>query len=1159
MNTIIDTLPAAGLKAIPGLALLLALVACGGGGGGGDTTTNPPPPPPPPPPPSTYSIGGTVSGLAGSGLTLRNNGGDDLAVSANGSFAFATEVDSGDTYSVSVATQPASPDQTCTVTNGSGTATADVSDVAVACETNTAATDTDGDGLTDSEELGQYGTSPILADTDGDGYSDFDELITNGFDPAVNNFVFNPRVADVPVVLIRIQETPVIGWNYVEGTAQGTTTSTSRSQAQTNSTSTSYGASTTIGVEATTTATVGASVSGPSAEVSQSVSVSASATVSFDQTNTSENRTAWEEMQANNVETTRDTDSGFMRFGVRIENGGHLTFRIESLSLASTRTSEGRDPFTPTGTLNLDGAQSFPATSISQGNETPLLTFEQNDIDLGTVRSLLNNTRSIQVEPLYEIVDRNGLPFPFQEQDIANNTAKVVIDYGPYRETEFYQVATNTVPNSPGQTLETLLDDFLRVPTSTDGSGLETVRGEQSAVGRWVVTRNRKRDTETETAIFDPEDASYALAEIDVRARDEVLLVLLEDADGDNIGYREERVHGTDPDNPDSDNDGLTDFHEIRDRWTVTAINQNDPNRYPADVHSSPISADYDGDFVQDAYERDRGLDPYNRDTDGDGIDDGSDTDNGNLPLVNNSVLSIGSDPTLTDDSEYALRLTGSVTASAPNVPASVDIDWKSDGVDVTSFETQSGGNPSLNIGSRFSYDAAGQWTVALSGADDASPANILTETATVVFTDPTRPEDVYGYSNRWYTNRHVREIVDIDEDGHADIVGISNSNTSVALGSPSGFAPRTEWSLGNWHYGIFDDVEAEPRLFADIDGIQGLEIVGVDVTADATAVRYGLNNGSAFEPPVTWIADLPWTEETDTAYVADVDNNGFPDFVHARADTDAVHAYTSNGSSLQLTERAPVPLPAGEIINRDLFPLEIIDLDDDDCADIVYFGSNDTWLARSACDGTFANFEVLTENFGWDDDGGWATERHKRWVDDVTNDGLPDIVAIHEDRVLVLVNETAAGNLAFAEPREFGDDFISAEGWADTKGSGDDVFLHIHPRYLADVNDDGYKDLVGYAGAGAAIGINRLGIDGTPAFAPVRVIATDFAIGATDADGENRWWGDDSVSCENVSPCREYFPRKVGDVDGDGRADLVGFDLSGIVLQPMPYVTQFE
>ncbi|WP_405238013.1 hypothetical protein [Lentisalinibacter orientalis] len=1157
MKTRIDTLPAAGLKAIPGLALLLALAACGGGGGGGDTTTNPPPPPPPPPPPSTYSIGGTVSGLAGSGLTLRNNGGDDLAVSANGSFAFATEIDSGDTYSVTVATQPASPDQTCTVTNGSGTATADVTDVAVACETNTAATDTDGDGLTDSAELQQYGTSPILADTDGDGYSDFDELITNGFDPAVNNFVFNPRVADVPVVLIRIQETPIIGWNYVEGTAQGTTTSTSRSQAQTNSTSTSYGASTTIGVEATTTATVGASVSGPSAEVSQSVSVSASATVSFDQTNTSENRTAWEEMQANNVETTRDTESGFMRFGVRIENGGHLTFRIESLSLASTRTSEGKDPFTPTGTLNLDGAQSFPATSISQGNETPLLTFEQNDIDLGTVRSLLNNTRSIQVEPLYEIADRNGLPFPFQEQDIANNTAKIVIDYGPYRETEFYQVATNTVPNAPGQTLQVLLDEFLRVPTTSDGSGLTTVRGEQSAVGRWVVTRNRKRDTETETAIFDPEDANYALADIEVRARDEVLLVLLEDSDGDGIGYREERLHGTDPDEPDTDGDGLSDFEEIRETWTVTAVNQIDPNRYPATVSSSPIAADYDGDLVADADERDRGLDPYNRDTDGDGIDDFTDTDNGNLPLVNSTVVAFGSDPfgDAALESEYAVQLTGSVTANAPNVPANVDIDWRSDGTDVTSFQVLSGGNASLSIDSKFLYDGAGQWTLTLDAVDDSTPPNSLTETATIVFTEPTRPQNVYGYVNGWRTQRHVRQVIDIDEDGHADIVGLSNSDTTVALGSPGGFSPREVWSTGNWHYGIYDDVNSEPRLFADIDGARGLEIVGVDITGggalSTAVVRYGRNSGSAFEDPLVWIADLAWRGASDNAYVADVDNSGFPDFVHASAELDAIQAYTSSGSSLELTQRDATPLPAGEVIDRTTYPLEVADLDGDGCADVVYFGSTDTWVAQARCDGSFEDFVVLTPNFGRNDDRGWDVVRNERWVDDITSDGLPDIVAVGSDRILVLVNQSASGDIKFAELRDFGDAFTNRSGWA--------PFRDIHVRYLADVNADGYKDLVGYNGGGAAIGINRLGIDGTPAFAQERIVATDFKLGANlDGNGDDRWFADDPTPCD-LTPCREFFPRQVGDVDGDNRADLVGFDRAGIVYQPMPYVTQFE
>src|SRR5438270_830503 len=53
-----------------------------------------------------YLIGGSVSGLAGSGLVLRDNGGDDLPVTANGTFVFATSVPSGQTYNVTVRTQP---------------------------------------------------------------------------------------------------------------------------------------------------------------------------------------------------------------------------------------------------------------------------------------------------------------------------------------------------------------------------------------------------------------------------------------------------------------------------------------------------------------------------------------------------------------------------------------------------------------------------------------------------------------------------------------------------------------------------------------------------------------------------------------------------------------------------------------------------------------------------------------------------------------------------------------------------------------------------------------------------------------------------------------------------------------------------------------------
>jgi uncharacterized repeat protein (TIGR03803 family) len=84
----------------------------------------------------TYTVGVSVSGLSGSGLVLALNAGNNLAVNANGSATFATPVASGATYQVTVATQPSSPQQVCSVANGSGTiATSNVT-VNVTCVTS---------------------------------------------------------------------------------------------------------------------------------------------------------------------------------------------------------------------------------------------------------------------------------------------------------------------------------------------------------------------------------------------------------------------------------------------------------------------------------------------------------------------------------------------------------------------------------------------------------------------------------------------------------------------------------------------------------------------------------------------------------------------------------------------------------------------------------------------------------------------------------------------------------------------------------------------------------------------------------------------------------------------------------------------------------------
>ena len=86
---------------------------------------------------STYTVVGTVSGLSGSDLVLQNvsdNSTSTLTISSNGSFAFSRRAASGTVYSITIASQPVNPAQTCTLSNGSGTlAGADVTNVIVTC------------------------------------------------------------------------------------------------------------------------------------------------------------------------------------------------------------------------------------------------------------------------------------------------------------------------------------------------------------------------------------------------------------------------------------------------------------------------------------------------------------------------------------------------------------------------------------------------------------------------------------------------------------------------------------------------------------------------------------------------------------------------------------------------------------------------------------------------------------------------------------------------------------------------------------------------------------------------------------------------------------------------------------------------------------------
>ncbi|MBO9513026.1 MAG: beta-propeller fold lactonase family protein [Variovorax sp.] len=124
-----------------------SIASCGGSGDvapyGASSPVIPGSPPPvvapgSPPPvvaPAKTVVQVTLTGVAGSGLVLENNGGDALAVPGDGTYAFPTSLPEGSAYSVSIRAQPSRPDQLCTVSGGSGVASGATVTVALACTT----------------------------------------------------------------------------------------------------------------------------------------------------------------------------------------------------------------------------------------------------------------------------------------------------------------------------------------------------------------------------------------------------------------------------------------------------------------------------------------------------------------------------------------------------------------------------------------------------------------------------------------------------------------------------------------------------------------------------------------------------------------------------------------------------------------------------------------------------------------------------------------------------------------------------------------------------------------------------------------------------------------------------------------------------------------
>jgi len=180
--------------------------------------------------------------------------------------------------------------------------------------------------------------------------------------------------------------------------------------------------------------------------------------------------------------------------------------------------------------------------------------------------------------------------------------------------------------------------------------------------------------------------------------------------------------------------------------------------------------------------------------------------------------------------------------------------------------------------------------------------------------------------------------------------------------------------------------------------------------------------------------------------------------------------------------------------------------------ADAVGFGYAGVFVALANGSGTAFAPTATQWTGAFSYNAGWRVDQHPRMLADVNGDGMADAVGFGYAGVYVaLSNGTSFAPTA----TQWTGAFSYNAGWR----------VDQHPRMLADVNGDDKADAVGFGYAGVYVALSN----GT-SFAPTT----------------SQWTGAFSY---NAGWRVDQHPRLLADVNGDGKADAVGFGYAGVYV----------
>lgn len=322
-----------------------------------------------------------------------------------------------------------------------------------------------------------------------------------------------------------------------------------------------------------------------------------------------------------------------------------------------------------------------------------------------------------------------------------------------------------------------------------------------------------------------------------------------------------------------------------------------------------------------------------------------------------------------------------------------------------------------------------------------------------------------------------------------------------------SGVGSAPMWSP-DFGYGQGYRIDVHPRHLADVNG-DGRD----DVVAFANRGAFvALANGYGFETTQQWSElhglNSYGSDAIHPRHLADVNGDGMADIVQFSQFGTWVSLSTGSGFAFHRRWSESFGTSEGYTTTDHIRLIE--DVNGDGLGDIVSFANRGVYVALSAGQ-FFGAVERWSSEFGRDV-GGWSITEHLRTLADVNADGYLDIVGFGKWGVYVALS-TGSG-------------FQASEGWlADFGNSAGGWHPSRHPRFVKDVTGDGLPEIVGIGEQGVSVSVGT----GTGFGAPSLWLA-EFG-------PRTGGW---TVGVQ---------PRFVEDVDGDGRADVVGLANNGVYL----------